>query len=140
MNPGDLKFRVGDKATLTKTFTEQDVVVFSQISGDRNPLHLDEEFAKRTRFGRRIAHGLLTAGLISAVLGTRLPGVGCIYVSQTLTFRAPVYIGDEITASAEVIAVSEDKTIVTLLTTCKNQAGRVVIEGEAVMLVPQQTT
>ncbi len=142
MNPSALshELRVGDRASLTKTFSEQDVVAFSQISGDRNPLHLDEDFARRTRFGHRVAHGMLTAGLISAVLGTQLPGVGCIYISQTLKFRSPVYIGDKITAIVEVTAVSDDKSIVTLLTTCKNQADRIVLEGEAVMLVPEQRT
>jgi len=128
---------VGDKATLSKTFSLQDVVAFADISGDHNPLHLDEDFAVRTRFGRRIVHGMLTAGLISAVLGNQLPGPGCIYLSQTLQFRAPVYPGDTITAAVEVLTVREDKRLVTLKTTCTNQASQVVIEGEAVLIVSE---
>jgi 3-hydroxybutyryl-CoA dehydratase len=128
---------IGDKATFNKTFSPQDVAVFADLSGDHNPIHLDEEFAAKTRFGHRITHGMLTASLISTVLGNQLPGPGSIYLSQTLQFRAPVYIGDTVTATVEVLAVREDKRIVTLKTTCTNQASEVVIEGEAVLLVPE---
>jgi len=128
---------VGDKATLSKTFLAQDVAVFAEVSGDHNPVHLSEEFATRTRFGRRIVHGMLTASLISAVLGTQLPGPGSIYLSQTLQFRAPVYLGDTVTAIAEVLTVREDKRLVTLRTTCINQASKLVIDGRAVLLVPE---
>ena len=129
--------RVGDTASLSKVLSEQDVLTFAEITRDCNPVHVDEAFAAQTRFGRRIAHGMLTAGLISAVLGTQLPGPGSIYLSQSLKFRAPVYLGDTITAVVEVIAVRQDKPIVTLATTCKNQKGETVVEGEAVLLVAE---
>lgn len=130
------RIRVGDSGSLSKVVTELDVLNFAEASGDRNPVHLDKVFASRTRFGRRIAHGILVAGLISAVLGMRLPGPGCIYISQTLQFRAPVYFGDTITATVEVIKVRDDKPIITLRTVCVNQDSQIVIEGEAVMLLP----
>jgi 3-hydroxybutyryl-CoA dehydratase len=128
--------KIGDTASTTKTFTEKDVITFSEISGDKNPIHLDEEFASRTRFGKRLVHGILTSGMISALLGMELPGPGSIYIKQTLNFRAPVYIGDTITAMVKVINVREDKPIITMETICKNQEGDHVIEGEAVLLAP----
>ena len=108
-----------------------------RFSGDHNPVHLDEAYAAKTRFGHPIAHGMLVAGLISAVLGTELPGPGSIYLSQTLHFRAPVYIGDQVTATVEVVAIRPDKPIVTMKTVCTNQSGQIVLEGEAVLLLPQ---
>ena len=105
------------------------------MTGDKNPVHLDDAYARTTRFGGRIAHGMLTAGLISAVLGTKLPGPGAIYLNQTLKFTAPVRIGDTITATAEVTAYREDKRIVTLKTDCTNQRGELVLTGEAVLLM-----
>lgn len=137
MTPKDLSTKaleIGDRSTLTKTFSQQDVADFARISGDRNPVHIDEEFASKTRFGQCIAHGMLVSGLISAALGTQLPGQGSVYLSQRLNFRAPVFIGDTITAEVEIISIREDKPIVTLKTTCKNKSGQVVIEGEAVLL------
>jgi len=131
--PPDL--RVGQRAVLSRTIAQADIQAFAAITGDDNPLHLDEAFARSSRFGRPIAHGLLAAGLISAALGTCLPGPGAIYLSQTLAFRRPVYPGDTVTATVEVTAYREDKGIVTLRTTCTNQAGETVIEGEAVLLV-----
>lgn len=128
-------FQIGQKATLSKTITEADIVSFAGISGDFNPVHVDAEYAKTTRFGGRIAHGLLTASLISGVLGTRLPGPGSIYLSQQLKFLIPVAIGDTVTATVEVTRVREDKPIITLLTTCHNQRGEKVVDGEAVMFV-----
>ncbi len=128
---------IGNSASLTKSFSDADVRAFAEISGDANPVHLDDDFAASTRFGRRLVHGILTAGLISAVLGTQLPGPGSVYIKQSLNFRAPVYLGDTITATATVTALREDKPIVTLATTCKNQDGVVVIDGEAVLLAPQ---
>ena len=128
-------FQVGDRASLTRTITEEDIAAFAQLTGDTNPLHLDEAYARTTRFGRRIAQGLLTAGLISALLGTRLPGPGAIYVEQHLRFTKPVYPGDTITAVAEVTAFQEDKGLVTLKTECFNQEGERVLTGEAVLLV-----
>ncbi len=127
--------KVGDYAELTRTFSDEDVRAFAHISGDSNPIHLDDEYAAGTRFGRRLVHGMLTAGLISAVLGTQLPGPGSIYLSQTLKFRAPVFIGDTITARVTVKAVREDKPIVTFKTVCLNQEGKKVLEGEAVLIL-----
>ena len=126
--------KIGDSASTTKTFTDSDVRTFAEISGDKNPIHLDEEYAAQTRFGRRLVHGILTSGMISALLGMRLPGPGSIYIKQTLNFRAPVYIGDTITATVTVAKIRPDKPIVTLDTVCENQDGRVVIDGEAVLL------
>ncbi len=129
------EFSAGQAATFSKTISEADIYAYAGISGDFNPLHVDAEFARRTRFGERIAHGMLTAGLISAVLGTRLPGPGAIYLSQTLQFVSPVRIGDTITAKAEVVAYQAEKRILTLRTTCTNQQGQYVVEGQAVLLV-----
>ncbi|HYM91780.1 MAG TPA: MaoC family dehydratase [bacterium] len=126
---------VGRRATFSKTIGGPDIRTFAALTGDRNPLHLDEAFAGRSRFGRPIAHGMLVAGVISAALGTVLPGPGAIYLSQTLKFLRPVYPGDTITATVEVIAYRGDKGIVTLRTTCANQAGDPVVDGEAVLLV-----
>ena len=129
--------RLGQRATFSKTITEADIQGFADLTGDRNPLHLDAQFARRSRFGRPIAHGLLVAGIISAALGTRLPGAGAIYVSQSLRFLKPVYPGDTVTAPVEVTAWQEDRGVVTLRTTCANQSGDVIIDGEAVLLVPR---
>jgi 3-hydroxybutyryl-CoA dehydratase len=126
---------VGQRATFSKTITEADIQAFAQLSGDRNPLHLDDAFARRTRFGRPVAHGVLVAGVISAVLGNVLPGPGAIYLSQTLKFLRPVFPGDTVTATVEVTAYREDKGIVTLQTICTNQSGLTVVDGEAVLLV-----
>lgn len=127
--------KVGDSASLDKTITAEDLELFGRVSLDRNPLHFDEEFAKSTRFGGRIAHGMITAGLISGVIGNQLPGPGSIYLSQTLKFRAPVRIGDIVTATVTVSAVREDKPIVTLETVATNQGGEVLVKGEAVILL-----
>ncbi|MDR7484500.1 MAG: MaoC family dehydratase [Armatimonadota bacterium] len=133
--PGPQPFAPGQTATVAKTITEEDIQTFARLTGDFNPLHTDEAFARRTRFGGRIAHGMLTAGLISAVLGMRLPGPGGIYVSQSLRFRRPVRAGDHLTATAEVVAFDAGRRRVTLRTTCTNQRGEVVLDGEAVLLV-----
>lgn len=125
---------LGASASLSKIISNEDILSFAQLSGDINPVHLDEDYAAKTRFKGRIAHGMLSAGLISAVLGTRLPGPGAVYLSQTLKFRAPVAIGDEITATATVLAQREGKPIYTLETLCRNQHGDIVLEGEAVIL------
>lgn len=131
--------RVGEQASLSKTITQEDIERFAEVVGDRNPLHLDEGFARKTRFGKRIAHGMLGASLISAVLGTRLPGPGTIYLRQSLQFLAPVFAGDTITATVAVTSVREDKPIVTCETLCSNQKGTVVLRGEAVVLVEDVT-
>jgi acyl dehydratase len=127
----------GDTASVTKTISETDISLYAAVSLDTNPAHFDEDFAATTPFGKRIAHGMLTSGLISACLGTRLPGPGTIYLSQSLKFRKPVFIGDRVTATVEVLAL-EDKGRVRLATTCTNQDGDVVVEGEAVVLAPKE--
>jgi 3-hydroxybutyryl-CoA dehydratase len=130
-----MALQVGETASLSRTITEEDVQAFAALTGDENPVHLDEEYAKTTRFGRRVAHGMLGASLISAVLGNQLPGQGSVYLSQTLQFVAPVFPGDTVTARVTVTRVREDKPIVTLETTCSNQRGEPLIKGEAVILL-----
>ena len=135
-----MKFSVGDSAEVTKTIEQSDIDAFARVTGDHNPVHVDEEFAKTTRFGRRIAHGMLTASLISAVLANKLPGEGSVYLGQTLKFVAPVFPGDEVTARVTVKEIREDKPVVKLETICVNQRGEVVIRGEATVLLPQKST
>lgn len=122
---------IGEQATLSRVITEHDIALFAEVSGDRNPIHLDAEYAERSLFGKRIAHGFLIGSLISAVLGNVLPGPGSIYLGQTLKFLAPIHIGDEITVLVKVVAVREDKRIITLHTQCSNQHGNLVLSGEA---------
>lgn len=131
----DRTIQVGDKAFISKAFTEQEVFRFAEISTDKNPLHLDKDFGRTSIFGRRIVHGMLVASLFSGLIGMELPGEGSIYLGQNLNFKAPVAIGEEITASVEIIRIREDKPIVTLRTVCTNSAGKVVIDGEAVVKV-----
>ncbi len=126
--------KVGDTASLSKSISMDEIGQFAKVSGDVNPVHVDDEFAKKTRFGGRIAHGMWTASLISAVLGTKLPGPGTIYLNQTLEFKAPVQPGETITATVKVLKVREDKRIVTLETYCENEKGQRILEGEAVVL------
>ena len=126
---------VGMTETLSKTIASSDVVGFAQLTGDRNPIHLSEHFAAKTTFGRRIAHGLYTASLISAVLGTRLPGPGAIYISQTLNFRAPVRIGDTVEVTVTVAELIPERQRARLLCTCM-VGGEVVLDGEALVKVP----
>jgi 3-hydroxybutyryl-CoA dehydratase len=126
---------VGQTASLGKTITEADILLFAAVSTDTNPVHINAEAAKASIFGERIAHGMLSAGLISAVLGTRLPGPGTIYMGQTLRFRAPVKIGDTVTATVEITAIDAAKRRATLKTIC-TVAGKVVIEGEAQVQIP----
>jgi acyl dehydratase len=130
-----MKLNLGDSAEITKTITEADVQAFADVTGDHNPIHLDDEFAKSTRFGRRIAHGMLSASLISSVLANKLPGEGSVYLGQSLQFVAPVFPGDEVTARVTVKEIREDKPIVKLETTCVNQRGDTVIRGEATVLI-----
>ena len=125
---------IGEKASLKKQITEADVLRFAEVTGDKNPVHTDPEYARQTRFKERIAHGMLTASLISAVIGTRLPGPGNIYVSQSLEFKAPVKFGDVIEAEVEIIEKIPERNRVRLRTVCRNQEGTVVLEGEAVVL------
>lgn len=129
---------IGARAAITRTITEADIVRFADISGDYNPVHLDAEYAARSPFGKRIAHGFLTGALISAVLGMDLPGPGSIYVGQTLKFLAPVHIDDLVTVSVEVINVREEKRLVILRTDCTNQQGVLVLTGEATIKYMQE--
>jgi 3-hydroxybutyryl-CoA dehydratase len=126
---------VGMTETLNKTISSSDVVGFAQLTGDRNPIHLSEHFAAKTSFRTRVAHGLYTASLISAVLGTRLPGPGAIYISQTLNFRAPVKIGDTVVVTVTVAELIADKQRARLTCTCTVN-GEVVLDGEALVKVP----
>lgn len=130
---------VGMTASTAKTITEADIVLYSAVSTDTNPAHLDAEYAAGTMFKQRIAHGMLSAGLISAVLGTRLPGPGTIYLGQTLSFRRPVHIGDTVTATVEVTALDAEKKRATLRTIC-TVGGKTVIEGEASVIPPAKPT
>jgi 3-hydroxybutyryl-CoA dehydratase len=125
---------VGMSASYAKTVTETDVVLFAGISGDNNPVHINQEFAETSMFKGRIAHGMLSAGFISTVLGTRMPGYGTIYLSQTLKFKAPVRIGDTVTAIATIKEIVAEKRKVTLETICR-VGDVVVLEGEAVVMV-----
>jgi len=124
---------VGDSAEFTKTISESDIYLFAGVTGDLNPFHINEEYAKQTYFKGRIAHGMLLAGFISNVVGCQLPGPGAIYVKQELKFTAPARIGDTITAKATVTEVVTDKNRVVLQTTCTNQNGDVVLDGQAVI-------
>ena len=126
---------VGMAASYAKTITEADIVLFAGISGDTNPVHLNQEFASTTMFQGRIAHGMLTASLISAVLGTKLPGPGCIYISQKLRFKGPVRAGDTITARVMITELLPQKRRVVLDTLC-TVSGQIVLDGNAEMLIP----
>jgi 3-hydroxybutyryl-CoA dehydratase len=128
---------VGMRETLMKTVMNSDVVGFANLSGDHNPIHLSDHFARKTRFGGRIAHGLYTASLISAILGTRLPGPGAVYLHQTLNFKGPVKIGDVVLISVEVIEMTEKGKRVKLHCECSVD-GKVVLDGEATVMVPSK--
>ncbi|RBP43978.1 MaoC family dehydratase [Garciella nitratireducens] len=130
------ELKIGDKASIAKTITEGDVYLFAGITGDQNPAHINEEVAKNTMFKGRIAHGMLSAGLISAVLGMYLPGPGTIYMGQELKFTAPVRFGDTITAEVEIIEIIKEK-VVKLKTTCTNQNKIIVVEGIATVMPPK---
>ena len=129
------EIEVGQSAEFTKSISDEDVMSFAKITGDFNPVHVDEVAASSSQFGGRIAHGMLTAGLISAALAGKLPGPGSVYLSQTLRFIAPVRIGDIVTATVQVIEIAAAKRRVKLSTVCTNQRGEKVIEGEALVMV-----
>lgn len=129
------KFQVGQKASLEKVFTDEDVRTFAKISLDTNPVHLNEEYAQNTIFKGRIIHGFLSGSLISAIIGTILPGEGTIYLNQTMNFRKPVRVGEKIKATVEIVGIKEEKNILTLNTYCENDRGEMVIEGSAVVKV-----
>jgi 3-hydroxybutyryl-CoA dehydratase len=128
---------IGLESSFAKTISEADIIAFAEVSGDRNPVHLDEEYAAQTKFKTRIAHGMLTAGLLSAVCGMQLPGPGAIYVSQTLNFRGPVKIGDRVVAAVKVAELVPEKRRVRLDCTCTVE-GNLVLEGEAILMVPRR--
>jgi acyl dehydratase len=129
---------MGQTAEQSTTITSRHVELFAEATGDRNPVHLDEDAAARTQFGGRIAHGMLTAGLVSAAIASRLPGPGSIYLGQTLRFTKPVRIGDTVTVKLEVIEKIPAKRRVRLATTCTNQKGETVMDGEATVMVPDE--
>lgn len=131
------EIQLGDSAEFSKTISETDVYLFAGITGDLNPAHINEEEASKSRFGGRIAHGMLVSGFISTVLGMYLPGPGTIYLSQELKFTAPVKIGDTITARAEVVELDPGKRKVTLHTTVTKQDGVVAVDGQAVVMAPK---
>lgn len=129
---------VGDKGSFTKTISEADVFAFADISGDFNPLHIDEEYARRSVFGRRIAHGILTAGIISTVLGAELPGLGTVFVELHIKFLKPVFLGDTVTATATVMEIVNPKRV-RMLVACLNQQGEDVAVGNALIVPPKET-
>lgn len=132
------EINLGDTGSVSKTVTEADVILYAGITGDNNPVHVNDVEAKASRFGQRIAHGMLSAGFISAVLGTCLPGKGTIYMGQTLKFLRPVHIGDTVTAIAEAVEKNDEKRQIRFKTIVKNQDDKIVIDGEAqVMLLPE---
>ncbi|HEX8196573.1 MAG TPA: MaoC family dehydratase [Pyrinomonadaceae bacterium] len=130
-----MDLKIGDKFSTSKQITDSVVRAFADLSGDYNPIHIDEEFAKTTRFGRRIAHGMISGALISAVLGYEFKERRVVYLSQTMKFVAPVFIDDTVTATATVKNIREDKNIVTLETVCTNQNGETTLKGEAVVMI-----
>ena len=130
-----MEMKIGDSFKKDRLVTDELIRAFAEVSGDYNPIHLDEEFAQTTRFGRRIAHGMLSGAFISAVLGYELSEKKIVYLSQTLKFTAPVFIGDTVTTTATVTAIREDKNIVTMETVCTNQNGATLVKGESVVMV-----
>jgi 3-hydroxybutyryl-CoA dehydratase len=130
-----MNLRIGDSFSSSREVTDELVRKFADVSGDYNPIHLDEEFAANTRFGRRIAHGMLSGAFISSVLGYELSDRKIVYLSQTLRFIGPVFIGDTVTATATVKSIREDKPVVTLETVCTNQNGELLLTGEAAIML-----
>lgn len=132
------EMKVGDSASFTKTVSEHDVYTYAGVSGDFNPAHVNEVEAQKGMFGKRIAHGMLSAGFISTVLGTQLPGPGTIYMGQELRFTKPVFFGDTITATVTVAELIPEKNRAILDTVCTNQNGEVVIKGKATVMPPKE--
>ena len=130
-----MDLKIGDTFSTTREITDELIRQFAELSGDHNPIHLDDEFAKQTRFGRRIAHGMLSGAFISAVLGYEFKERKIVYLSQTMKFIAPAYLGDTITTTATVTGIREDKPIVTLETVCRNQNGEMTVKGEAAVML-----
>lgn len=128
---GPLKLRVGQMARRAKTITEADLRLFAEITGDYNPLHFSDDFAKRTRFGRRVAQGGIAAGLLNALVAMDLPGPGTVFMSQSLNYRRPAYLGDTLTATVEVVALKADKPVCHLAFAVSNQDGQTILDAEA---------
>ena len=128
-------FYIGQTASLKKVFKSEEVLAFAELSMDKNPIHLDQEYAEQSCFGKRIVHGFFVGSLISAVFGTQLPGEGAIYLHQEMNFRKPVYHDDEITATVTVTNIRQDKSILYFDTKCENDRGEVVIDGKAILKV-----
>lgn len=140
MNCRDInEINVGDHESFSKTITETDVYMFAGITGDMNPIHVNRAYAATTRFAQPIAHGILSLGLISKVLGTQLPGPGAVYMKQSITFTRPVFIGDTVTANVEVVEKNMEKRRLRLRTWCQNQKGELLMEGEASLMVPSSS-
>ena len=127
------KLKIGDRASIIKRFVDEDILIFSELSNDKNPIHLDSNFASKTNFGRKIVHGMLIASLFSGLLGEKLPGKGTIYLGQTITFIKPVFINEEVTASVEIKYIRKDKPIYTLKTICETKLNGIVVDGEAIV-------
>ena len=140
MKPGKSidEIAMGEKASVTRTISEADVLQFADLTGDRNPVHIDEEYARQSMFGARIAHGSFTTALISGVLGMQLPGLGTIAYESRCRFRYPVYFGDTITATVEVVEKNQAKNLVKFKCSWTNQTGVVVADGEAVVMPPRK--
>ncbi|MBQ9973438.1 MAG: MaoC family dehydratase [Oscillospiraceae bacterium] len=132
------RYYIGQSAQAAKTISESDIYLFAGITGDMNPVHVNQQYASQTRFEGRIAHGILSAGLISAVLGMQLPGPGSVYLGQQLKFLRPVYPGDTVTARATITHIDREKNRAVLSTVCTNQRGEEVVAGEATMLLPRE--
>jgi len=130
-----MDLKIGDKFSKSKKITDEVVRAFAELSGDYNPIHLDDEFASKTRFGKRIAHGMISGALFSAVLGYEFKERKVVYLSQIMNFVAPVFIDDTVTATATVTKIREDKPVVTLETVCTNQNGETVVKGEAAVMI-----
>jgi acyl dehydratase len=140
MRPGKSidEIAIGEKASVTRTISEADILQFADLTGDRNPMHIDEEYARQSMFGARIAHGSFTTALISGVLGMQLPGLGTIAYESRCRFRYPVYFGDTITATVEVVEKNQAKNLVKFKCSWTNQSGVVVADGEAVVIPPRK--
>jgi 3-hydroxybutyryl-CoA dehydratase len=128
-----MAYKVGDKETVKKTFTSEEVELFAVLSTDKNPVHLDDTYAANTIFKKRIVHGFLVGSLISAILGNKMPGNGSIYLSQAMSFKRPVYLNDEVTCVVEIMEIISEKSIYKLSTNCYNSNNEIVIEGNAVI-------
>jgi 3-hydroxybutyryl-CoA dehydratase len=129
------RFEIGMTECYEQSITDADIKAFAGLSGDNNPVHMSEEYAEKSRFKKRIAHGMLSASFFSALFGTKLPGYGCVYASQNLIFRRPVYLGDTVVAQIEVLSIDKTKSTIQFRTLCKVR-GKIVIDGNAEIYIP----